>query len=139
MTDEQIIIDGVDVSGCENLMQGIVPFGCMEDRKTCSCMNNPNCLYKQLKRKEQLLKSVENHIKDLDLMVHNGEERENELEQKFKGVNMNIELLNKVSQQVHDCYIKYGKYKSRHEFLGVLIEEIEELKQEIFKKEPDFD
>ena len=53
MTDKQIIIDGVDVSGCENLMQGIVPFGCMEDRKTCSCMNNPNCLYKQLKRKEQ--------------------------------------------------------------------------------------
>ena len=51
--DKQIIIDGVDVSWCENLMQGIVPFGCMEDRKTCSCMNNPNCLYKQLKRKEQ--------------------------------------------------------------------------------------
>ena len=53
MTDKQIIIDGVDVSGCKNLMQGIVPFGCMEDRKTCSCMNNPNCLYKQLKVKEQ--------------------------------------------------------------------------------------
>lgn len=52
---------------------------------------------------------------------------------------MNIELLNRVSQQVHDCYIKYGEYKSKHEFLGVLIEEIEELKQEIFKKEPDFD
>ena len=52
---------------------------------------------------------------------------------------MNIELLNKVSQQVHDSYIKYGAYKSRHEFLGVLIEEIEELKQEVFKKEPDFD
>lgn len=52
MTDE-IIIDGVDVSGCKKLMQGIVPFGCMEDRKTCSCMNNPNCLYKQFKRKEQ--------------------------------------------------------------------------------------
>ena len=53
MTDKQIIIDGVDVSGCKKLMQGIVPFGCMEDRKTCSCMNNPNCLYKQFKRKEQ--------------------------------------------------------------------------------------
>ena len=53
MTDKQIIIDGVDVSGCENLMQGIVPFGCMEDRKTCSCMNNPNCIHKKFKRKEQ--------------------------------------------------------------------------------------
>lgn len=53
MTNNEVIIDGVDVSECENLMQGIVPFGCMEDRKTCSCMNNPNCLYKQLKHKEQ--------------------------------------------------------------------------------------
>ena len=53
MTNKEIIIDGVNVSGCENLMQGIVLFGCMEDRKTCSCMNNPNCLYKQFKRKEQ--------------------------------------------------------------------------------------
>lgn len=53
MSDKQIIIDGVDVSGCKKLMQGIVPFGCMEDRKTCSCMNNPNCLYKQFRRKEQ--------------------------------------------------------------------------------------
>ena len=52
---------------------------------------------------------------------------------------MNIELLNKVSEQVSKCRIKYGNYASRHEFLGVLIEEIEELKQEIFKKEPDFD
>lgn len=52
---------------------------------------------------------------------------------------MNIELLNKVYQQVRECREKYGSYASRHEFLGVLIEEIEELKQEIFKKEPDFD
>lgn len=52
---------------------------------------------------------------------------------------MNIELLNKVYQQVRECRKKYGSYSSRHEFLGVLIEEIEELKQEIFKKEPDFD
>ena len=68
MAGKQIIIDGVDVSECENLMQGIVPFGCMEDRKTCSCMNNPNCLYKQLKRKEEeceeLKKRLESFQKD---------------------------------------------------------------------------
>ena len=52
---------------------------------------------------------------------------------------MNRELLNKVSEQIIQCREKYGNYSSRHEFLGVLIEEIEELKQEIFKKEPDFD
>ena len=52
---------------------------------------------------------------------------------------MNIELLNKVSEQIIQCREKYGNYASRHEFIGVLIEEIEELNQEVFKKEPDFD
>ena len=52
---------------------------------------------------------------------------------------MNIKLLNKVSEQIRQCREKYGDYASRHEFIGVLIEEIEELKQEVFKKEPDFD
>ena len=52
---------------------------------------------------------------------------------------MNIKLLNKVSEQIRQCREKYGDYSSRHEFIGVLIEEIEELKQEVFKKEPDFD
>ena len=52
---------------------------------------------------------------------------------------MNIKLLIKVSEQIRQCREKYGNYSSRHEFIGVLIEEIEELKQEVFKKEPDFD
>ena len=52
---------------------------------------------------------------------------------------MNIELLNKVSEQIIQCREKYGNYASRHEFIGVLIEEIEELKQEVVKKEPDLD
>ena len=60
MTDKQIIIDGVDVSKCKY-------FDC--DSKKCkaeyyvrhgyeiveydSCRENPNCYYKQLKRKEE--------------------------------------------------------------------------------------
>ena len=65
MTDKQIIIDGIDVSGCKNLMQGIIPFGCMEDRKTCSCMNNPNCIYKQLKRKELKCERLKQTLADI--------------------------------------------------------------------------
>ena len=58
MTDKQIIIDGVDVSGCEFYNK---------DDKTCREVNgkydtdicefdkceNSNCYYKQLKRKER--------------------------------------------------------------------------------------
>ena len=46
MTDKQIIIHGVDVSGCEWYSSTYF--------KPCDgCKNTPNCCYKQLKRKEQ--------------------------------------------------------------------------------------
>ena len=55
MTDKQIIIDGVDVSGCEFLTKTrhckahISIMG--TDTNKCKCFSN--CYYKQLKRKEQ--------------------------------------------------------------------------------------
>lgn len=92
-TNEQIIIDGVEVSGCEFLFPHNKYNGCrcmndpIEDVSNVSsmtCEGNQNCYYKQLKRKEELLRQAGNHIKDLDLMVHSGEERENELEQQLQ-------------------------------------------------------
>ena len=61
MTDKQIIIDGVDVSGCElyrNDNGVFAPDGTAERTELCYltndyCGNNSNCYYKQLKRKEQ--------------------------------------------------------------------------------------
>ena len=44
----------------------------------------------------------------------------------------------KIKNQIEKCYQKYGLYSGRHEFIAVLWEEFEELKAEIFKKEPDF-
>ena len=57
MENKEIIIDGVDVSGCKNFSCGI----CEEENKipktinhfTADCRMYPNCYYKQLKRKEQ--------------------------------------------------------------------------------------
>ena len=66
MTDKQIMIDGVDVSGCEHLTE---IRGCW--LSTCDylkhkgnitskvCKYNPNCYYKQLKRKEQECEELE--------------------------------------------------------------------------------
>lgn len=96
MTDKQIIIDGVDVSRCEKLMQGIVPFGCIEDRKTCSCMNNPNCLYKQLKR-------AENQIVDLNKIV---DAKEQECDQ-LKAENEELKELSKLLEE----QMKFNKSK----------------------------
>ena len=57
MENKEIIIDGVDVSGCKNFSCG----KCEEENKipitinhfTADCRMYPNCYYKQLKRKEQ--------------------------------------------------------------------------------------
>ena len=63
MTDKQIIIDGVNVSGCEKQGETIAGITCGNGErirlaneiitKHKLCKDNPNCVYKQLKRKEQ--------------------------------------------------------------------------------------
>ena len=57
MTDKQIIIDGVDVSGCGELHIN------QANTIICEitgylCEDRQNCYYKQLLRKEQLLEKV---------------------------------------------------------------------------------
>ena len=58
MIDKQIIIDGVDVSGCEWFGQIDLDINVIctsNSPKKCNayCKDIPNCYYKQLKRKEQ--------------------------------------------------------------------------------------
>lgn len=94
MTDEQIIIDGCDVSKCEFYNK---------DDKTCREVNgnydtdicefdkceNSNCVYKQLKRKEQECEELQNIIDEaknskLDLKSFLvGEAVQNEYEQQL--------------------------------------------------------
>ncbi len=54
--DKQIIIDGVDVSGCKHYKnRTCIADYCLTDMpfSEAKCELNPNCYYKQLKRKEQ--------------------------------------------------------------------------------------
>lgn len=52
---KKIIIDGVDVSGCCwcNFEPDTEPYCEINDGEDLGCEDNPNCYYKQLKRKEQ--------------------------------------------------------------------------------------
>lgn len=74
-TDKQIIINGVDVSGCEFLiinndkrlcrciksdLFGGIEF--VENAKNGNCKDNPNCYYKQLKRKEQECEELKKNV-----------------------------------------------------------------------------
>lgn len=56
MTDKQIIIDGIDVSGCRYLFDDTSykrsKTSCSITLKDCKYLGN-NCYYKQLKRKEK--------------------------------------------------------------------------------------
>lgn len=67
MTDKQIIIDGVDVSGCN-------------ERSMCiNCDTVTNCYYKQLKRKEQALDEIEKYL-DAQQKYFDGEDYHNLLD-----------------------------------------------------------
>ena len=79
MTDKQIIIDGVDVSGCDFLAKedGYCSYsgeyraykgqcGCSDEEM---CKDHPNCFYKkalkQLKAKEQECEELKKKLKSL--------------------------------------------------------------------------
>lgn len=70
MTDKEIIIDGVNVAGCDKqgeTQAGItcgtpekIRFGNEYVYKHTLCKDNSNCLYKQLQRKEQECEELKN-------------------------------------------------------------------------------
>ena len=63
MTDKQIIIDGIDISGCEYCLK-MTKYRCTIQRDVykCLCEENPNCHYKQLKRKEQECEELKKQV-----------------------------------------------------------------------------
>lgn len=65
MTDKkEIIIDGIDISECEFLWKEELPKKvCNNGNLDCNCNSNPNCYFKQLKRKEQECKNLEEELR----------------------------------------------------------------------------
>lgn len=76
MTDKGIIVDSIDVSKCEFLiisndkhlchciksdLFGGIEF--VENAKNGNCKDNPNCYFKQLQRKEQECKNLEEELR----------------------------------------------------------------------------
>lgn len=75
MTDKQVIIDGINVSNCGGYYFSPTGYHCCQDIQQTNplgyeqdtlCEQNPNCLYKQLKRKE----SKCNKYKQLLMEIH---------------------------------------------------------------------
>ena len=59
MTDKGIIVDSINVSECEFLWKEKLPKKfCNNGNLDCDCNSNPNCYFKQLKRKEQECEAI---------------------------------------------------------------------------------
>lgn len=65
-TNEQIMIDGVDVSGCEYYDQGICNIPDVIETYD-SCIDKGACYFKQLQRKEKECEEVSNEIVELNV------------------------------------------------------------------------
>ena len=121
MTDKQIIIDGVDVSGCEdykcdgtcaNSAYHLFNF----ETKYANCQN-PNCYYKQLKRKEQECEKLKTQYNCYACGTCNGKEDYRNLEKHHIGLRKSFDELHKQLDQL--------KAENKE-----LKEELEELKEE---------
>lgn len=96
MTDKQIIIDGVDVSGCEWIRE----FGldseyictCNSPNKTSGyCKDNPNCYYKQLQQEKQNSQEARdtaikefNKAEELNTLLKHKQQELNDYKKQFK-------------------------------------------------------
>lgn len=111
MTDKQIIIDGVDVSGCRYLFDDTSykrsKTSCSITLKDCKYLDN-NCYYKQLKRKErecEELKKIINEAKNSKLDLKSflvGEAVQNEYEQQLHKLKVENNKLKEELEAVYD-------------------------------------
>lgn len=131
MTDkEQIIINGVDVSGCEFLTKTVHCKAQMSimgtDTNKCRCF--PNCYYKQLQRR----------IAECEELKAYAQAQENQRETYYKEFlklsQENEELKRRIKELLHDCNsCNFHKYKQAIEpfqdeyFKGLDTKQIAEL------------
>lgn len=73
MTDKEIIIDGIDVSKCNwcDFEPNAEPYCRINDGEDLSCEDNPNCNFKNLKRKEQECKNYKQALDEIEKIAIN--------------------------------------------------------------------
>lgn len=137
MTNKQIIIDGVDVSGCKNsrYYDNICHCDLCYTEKTCKDFKN--CYYKQLKRKEREYEELERQFeimkkdmlectacratstlkKQLDqLKAENDELKEevDQLEEDLKEECTRCAITNQLDKQIEDLQAENEKLKTQY-------------------------
>jgi hypothetical protein len=127
MTDKQIIIDGIDVSGCEHFEECETELEwskCLADcysypEGTCYgyCDEHPNCYYKQLKR-------AENQIVEINKMVEAKEQECEELKKECAWVKESCTLNEGINYDIwYNQKLELDQLKAENEELKETLNE----------------
>lgn len=142
MDKEQIIIDGIDVSGCisfdKNNEYNICCYDDIRGDKilfAIFCVENKNCYYKQLQRKEQECEQKEKEIKGLHLIIDrlleaSGYDKHissaEDFEDVYKDMDYKLGLIDELKQE---CEALKSESFTMNSLIIEQEEEIEELKK----------
>ena len=99
MTDKQIVIDGVDVSGCECYNPNIKMDCLLHPLQSDACKNNPNCYYKQLKRKEQECEELNKEIHNLNSTIDFIKVTEHSAINKYNKLKQAVREIKKITEE----------------------------------------
>ena len=124
MIDKQIIIDGVDVSGCDyfNFTDEHYCDECSSEFGCAVCDERTNCYYKQLKIKEQEceeLKKIINEAKNSKLDLKSflvGEAVQNEYEQQLDQLKQTLAEIKEILKEIcmEECSFDWNKTNKKH-------------------------
>ena len=131
---ENIIINGVDVSGCDyfkNNGKCRMPHYQQNIKYTCCNCSEWNCYYKQLKRKEQELQQAMDNYVQLDLQRV---KEYNELVDLYKAKEQECEDLKDLNTRLDNQRETYWK---EYQKLQQTLAEIKEIAEREVKRAPD--
>lgn len=147
MTDKQIIIDGVNITGCTwcDFEPDAEPYCRINDGEDLACEDNPNCYFKQLARKTQECESLKEEIEVLkdnfDTATRDCNELIEELKQeceelkkelngsekwriKAEGLNEKLELKNtrylEALDDIQKIALRYVEAQGRYDILDII-------------------
>lgn len=129
MTDKEVIIDGVNVAGCEHCTR--VCQNTKEPQAICElyryCTNNPNCIYKQSQR----LQAENEELKKTNISLW---AREDITEKMLFNCNHRLQSYKQALEKIEDLatsgYLKDSRFCEAKELQQILTIINEELKEE---------
>ena len=116
MSKKQIIIDGVDVSGCKHLYKEIDCLAHIDFSECCEGYNpsygycpNTDCYYKQLARKEQENKKLKEDEKSLLNIIDDLQKEKNKWVEKYNDLGQDFDQLKQTLAEIKEIAEKQVK------------------------------